>query len=243
LSARRTAAALYDVHGNLPALDAVLHEVETAAPELVIVGGDVALGPMPHEVLERLRGLAREVLFVRGNTDREAAAGEGEQGAWVAARLAAEERAFLAALPLVERAEIEDLGRVVFCHATPRSDEEIVTLATPEARMRDVLATVEAEVVVCGHVHVRYDRVVAGKRVVNPGSVGLPYEREPGAYWALFGPDVSLRRTEYDVAGAVEAIRATGFPGVEEMFAETLLRPPRPDEVTSYFEGMALARP
>ena len=238
----RTVAALYDVHGNLPALEAVLAEVAERDPDVVVVGGDVCLGPMPRKALERLAAFPQEVRFVRGNADREAAAGTAEQGGWVAARLSAEQRRFLADLPVVERADVEGLGRVVFCHATPRSDEEIVTRVTPESRMRDVLADVEADAVVCGHVHVRYDRMVAGKRLVNPGSVGLPYEGEPGAYWALLGPGVSLRRTAYDVAGAVEAMRDTGFPGVDEMFAEALLTPPPPDEVTEYFERMALER-
>jgi putative phosphoesterase len=238
----RTVAAVYDVHGNLPALDAVLAEIAKIEPGLVVVGGDVALGPMPRETLERLLALGRDVRFVRGNADREAAEGVGEPGAWVAALLSAEQHGFLAGLPLTEHVEVEGLGRVVFCHATPRSDEEIVTRVTPESRMAEALAGVEAEVVVCGHVHVRYDRAVAGKRVVNPGSVGLPYEAEPGAYWALLGSAVSFRRVEYDVAAAVEAIRATGFPAAEEMFVETLLTPPPPDEVTEHFERIARER-
>jgi putative phosphoesterase len=242
LSAHRSVAALYDVHGNFPALEAVLSEVQALAPDLVVVGGDVALGPMPRETLERLLALGGEVRFVRGNADREAAAGAGEQGAWVAERLSAAQRRFLADLPLVERTDVSGLGRVLFCHATPASDETIVTLATPETRVREVLGDADADVVVCGHVHVRYDRTVAGRRVANPGSVGLPYEGEPGAYWALLGPSVSLRRTDYDVAAAVEAIRATGFPGAHEMFVETLLRPPPPAEVTAHFERLAADR-
>jgi putative phosphoesterase len=239
----RSVAALYDVHGNLPALEATLADVAPLEPDLVVVGGDVALGPMPRETLERLSSLGREIRFVRGNSDREAAEGFGDHGGpWVAERLGAEHRAFLARLPLTEEVDVDGLGRVVFCHATPRSDEELVTRATPESWVAKALADVEADVVVCGHVHVRYDRAVAGRRVVNPGSVGLPYEAEPGAYWALLGPAVSLRRTDYDVAAAVDAIRATGFPAAEEMFAETLLTPPPPDEVTEYFERIARER-
>jgi putative phosphoesterase len=238
----RTVAALYDVHGNLPALEAVLRDLGALQPDLVVVGGDVALGPMPHETMERLLALGN-VRFVRGNADREAADGSGGHGgAWVAERLTVEQRDFLGGLPLTEQVEVDGLGRVVFCHATPRSDEEIVTRMTPEDRLGEVLAGVEADVVVCGHVHIRYDRTVAGTRVVNPGSVGLPYEGEPGAYWALLGPTVSFRRAEYDVPTAVESIRASGFPGAEEMFVEALLAPPPPGEVTEYFERMATAR-
>jgi putative phosphoesterase len=239
----RTVAALYDVHGNLPALNAVLVEIAELEPDLVVVGGDVALGPMPGETLERLFGVGRETRFIGGNADREAAEGSGEHGGpWVAERLTAEQRAFLTGLPLTEHVDVRGLGRVVFCHATPRSDEEIVTRVTPEHRLREILANVEADIVVCGHVHVQYDRVAAGKRIVNAGSVGLPFEGLPGAYWTLLGPDVSLRRTEYDVAGAVERIRGTGFPDGEEMFAESLLTPSSPDEVTEYFERITAQR-
>jgi putative phosphoesterase len=239
----RTVAALYDVHGNLPALEAVLAELAELELGLVVVGGDVALGPMPRETLERLVGVGREMRFVRGNADREAAEGSGEGGAsWVAERLTAEQRDFLGRLPLTEQVEVQGLGRVVFCHATPRSDEELVTRVTPEGRMRDVLADVAADLVVCGHVHVRYDRVVAGKRIVNPGSVGLPYEGEPGAYWALLGPDVELRRTLYDVPEAMERIRATGFPGADDLFADSVVTPVSGDDATAYFERVAAER-
>jgi putative phosphoesterase len=239
----RTVAALYDVHGNLPALEAVLADLAGIEPDLVVVGGDVALGPMPRETLERLLGAGREMRFVRGNADREAAEGSGEHGGpWAAERLTAEQRDFLAQLPVTEAVDVDGLGSVVFCHATPRSDEELITRVTPEARMREILGDVAADLVVCGHVHVQYDRFVAGKRVVNAGSVGLPYEGEPGAYWALLGPHVELRRTAYDVPEAMERIRATGFPGAEEMFAESLITPSGPDEVTEYFERIAAQR-
>ena len=239
----RTVAALYDVHGNLPALEAVLAELESAAPELVVVGGDVCAGPFPHETLERLAALGECVHFVRGNADRAVAVGEGEPGeAWAAERLTPEQRHFLAGLPLAEAVEVTGLGRVLFCHATPRSDEEIVTRLTPDGHLAGFLAGVDAEVIVCGHVHVRYDRAVAGKRVVNPGSVGLPYEGEPGAYWALLGPDVDFRRTPYPVDEAVERIRASGFPGGEAMFVEALLVPPAPEAVSEHFERLAHGR-
>jgi putative phosphoesterase len=223
----RTVAALYDVHGNLPALEAVLAELAELKLDLVVVGGDVALGPMPRETLERLFGIGREMRFVRGNADREAAEGSGEHGAsWVAERLTAEQRAFLGRLPLTEQVE----------------DEELVTRVTPEGRMRDILADVAADLVICGHVHVRYDRVVAGKRIVNPGSVGLPYEGEPGAYWALLGPDVELRRTLYDVLEAMERIRATGFPGADDLFADSVVTPVSGDDATAHFERVAAER-
>jgi putative phosphoesterase len=239
----RTVAALYDVHGNLPALEAVLAELAELDVDVVVVGGDVVLGPMPREVLDLLLGVGRELRFVRGNADREAGEGSGEHGgSWVAERLTAEQRDFLSGLPLTQEVDVHGLGRLVFCHATPRSDEEVVTRLTPEARMREILADVAADLVVCGHVHIRYDRLVAGKRIVNPGSVGLPYEGERGAYWARLGPDVELRRTAYDIPDAMERIRATGFPGADEMFTDSVVTPVSRDDVTEYFERVAAER-
>jgi diadenosine tetraphosphatase ApaH/serine/threonine PP2A family protein phosphatase len=127
----------------------------------------------------------------------------------------------------------------VFCHATPRNDTEIITRISPEERIREVLEGVEPDVIVHGHVHVRYDRRVGGVRLVNPGSVGLPYEGEPGAYWAVLGPDVDHRRSEYDVEAMLAEASALEFPNLEEHFGASLLDAIGPDEVTEYFENVA----
>ena len=245
-------AALYDVHGNLPALEAVLAELEEVGPDLVVVGGDVAAGPVPRDTLERLLALGERAVFVRGNGDRELAEAAGTADAdddvwsararWAAERLTGEQLAFLRDLPLTAVVDVGGLGPTLFCHGTPRSDEEIVTRATPEGRMRDVLAGVAEAVVVCGHTHVQFDRTVAGVRVVNAGSVGMPYEAELGAYWALLGPDVELRRTAYDAGEAAERIRASGFPDAEEFIRENVLATPAADEATDFFERMAEER-
>ena len=218
-------AALYDVHGNLPALEAVLAEVDRDGVDAIVCGGDVCAGPMPRECLEAL-GAAT---FVRGNADRELAA-------WPAAQLDAAQRAFLAALPLTATLDVDGLGPTLFCHGTPRSDEEIVTRLTPDDAFAAVLAEVQERTVVAGHVHVRVDRVVGRHRYVNPGSVGMPYEGRRGAFWAVLGPDVDLRRTEYDVDDAVARIRATGYPDAEQL-AEWLLEPVDPEETSRYFES------
>ena len=242
-------AALYDVHGNLPALEAVLAEVDALGVDLVVVGGDVAIGPMPREALERLLALGERVRFVRGNGDREIAADPHAAGAglwgqrtrWSAAQLERGERAWLAALPDTQSLDVDGLGPVLFCHGSPRSDEEILTRISSEERVASAVAGVFEGVVVCGHTHVQFDRQVAGKRLVNAGSVGMPYEAEPGAYWALVGPDVDLRRTEYDLEGAAAAIRATGFPGAEELAAENVLTVPSAEEATEQFERLGQA--
>jgi putative phosphoesterase len=227
-------AALYDVHGNLPALEAVLAEVDA---DLILVGGDVAAGPWPSETMERLRGLGDRVRFIRGNADREVAAPNERPGLapphlmeFVRERLSPEQLAFLASLPLTESVEVDGLGSVLFCHATPRDDEELLTRISPDDHWRDALEGVRESVVVFGHTHAQFKRDVGDVQLVNAGSVGMPYEDEPGAYWALLGPGIELRRTQYEPGD----IAASGWP--EEL--------PQigPDEATEYFEKFSLER-
>jgi len=229
-------ATLYDVHGNLPALEAVLAEVDA---DIILVGGDFVAGPWPSETLERLRALGERARFIRGNADREAVVPSepGRVGGpppgvmeFVRERLTDEQLSFLADLPLTETVDVDGVGRVLFCHATPRDDEELLTRISTEELWRDALGGVDTDVVVCGHTHVQFDRRVGGIRVVNSGSVGMPYEDEPGAYWTMLGPGVEFRRTHFeqgDVAG-------TGWP--EEWPAAT------PEEATEFFEKLVRER-
>lgn len=195
-------AALYDVHGNLPALEAVLAEVPEDAT--IVVGGDVcAGGERPSETLERLRSLRERVVWVRGNADRELA--PGEEGLVpeplvdaTRGRLAEEQISFLHSHPHAVR-----VGDVLYVHASPRNDVDIFTERTPEERIAFLFEGLDVPTVVCGHTHTQYERTVAGVRVVNAGSVGMPYEDEPGAYWLL---DLVHRRTPYEGA-VLEATR------------------------------------
>ena len=249
-------AAIYDVHGNLPALEAVLADLESVTPDLVVVGGDVVAGPMPAEVLDRLAALGESVCFVRGNADREivaaydegryvdardAADPAGRAAAFAASKIDHEHRNLLAAFAERLVVEVEGVGQVLFCHGTPRSDEEIVTAATPEGRLREILTGVDQDLVVCGHTHAQFDRRVGAKRVINAGSVGMPYQGEPvGAFWLLVGVGgVSLLCSDYDLDRAVTQIRATGYPEAEDM-AQVLLEPPDPEWVASFFERQAV---
>jgi predicted phosphodiesterase len=242
-------AALYDVHGNLPALEAALAAVEQADADLIVVGGDVAIGPMPREALDRLLALGDRAVYVRGNGDREIAEppAPGELDLWQArTRWSAEQLdggrlAFLAGLPDTASLEIDGLGPTLFSHGSPRSDDEILTAISSEARVAAAVAGVAEDVVVCGHTHVQFDRAAAGKRLVNAGSVGMPYEERPGAYWALLGPELELRRTEYDLDAAAAAIRATGFPDVDGLVRDNVLTVPAPAEATEHFERLARA--
>jgi putative phosphoesterase len=230
-------AALYDVHGNLPALEAVVADWRLEAADAIVVGGDVVAGPFPAETLDALGALGERVRFLRGNADRNVLEDAGERSLWCRSRLGDVRAARVAAWPQTLSLEVDGLGPVRFCHATPRSDEEIVTRITPDDEVADALQGTEETVVVCGHTHIQYDRRVDGWRLVCAGSVGLPYEGRPGAFWLLLGPDVSHVRTEYDVHRAAELIRTSGYPDPEGT-VESLLEPPDPEEVSSLFEGM-----
>jgi predicted phosphodiesterase len=240
-------AALYDIHGNLPALEAVLAEPDVAGADVVLIGGDVAIGPLPRETVERLAALGDRARFVRGNGDREilgpVSADDADlwrvRTSWAGRQLTSDQRDFLASFSENVVLDIEGLGATLFCHGSPRSDEEIVTRITPPERLSEILAGVEQRVTVCGHTHVQFDRVVGGVRIVNAGSVGMPYEDQPGAYWALLGPDVELRRTDYDLERAASVIRAGAFPGADEFAQENVLHPAGAAEATDEFERMA----
>jgi predicted phosphodiesterase len=222
-------AALYDVHGNVHALEAVLGDVEREGVDEIVFGGDIAAGPFPKETLALVRSLDARCL--RGNADRRYTKTPG--AAWVWEQLSDEESAWLQGLP-----EHVVLGDVLFCHATPRSDEEIVTPATTDERLAEILSGVEQRLVVAGHTHMQSNRPVGARRFVNAGSVGMPYEDEPGAYWAIVGAEeVELRQTEYDFEAAAARIRASGWPTAEEFAAENVLTVPSREEATAVFGG------
>ena len=228
-------AALYDVHGNLPALEAVLAEVEQLEVDAIVSGGDVLWGPLQHECLELLREAGAH--FVRGNCERDVLAPPTETAAWCADRLTEADRELVRTWPLTLSLAPVALGEVLFCHATPRDDEEIVTRSTPDETVREALAGVTARIVVAGHVHVQGDRSVSGApRLVNAGSVGLPYEGSPGARWALLGETVELRCTEYDVERAVSVIAGVGYPPFTETFEESIRGQVTAESATAHFE-------
>ena len=231
-------AVISDVHGNAVALEAVLAELAADPPELIVLGGDLTWGPLPHETVELLERLPAPALLVRGNAER--ALFEGQAGKprerWMLAAHTDDDMAFLRRAVEGATVEVTGLGPVRFCHGSPRSDEELITPETPEERLAAAVAGRTERVVVSAHTHLQFDRRAAGIRSVNPGSVGMPYAWERGAYWARLGPDVDLRRTEYDVERAVRAYRQTDDPLAEQM-VEILLSPPTPDEVITHAEA------
>jgi putative phosphoesterase len=225
-------AALCDIHGNLPALEAVLAEVRSLDVDRIVCGGDVIAGPFPQDCLDRMREV--EAVFVRGNADRESPRAPEGTWEWLSAQLDDEAHAFLRTLPLSA-----SLDGVLYCHGSPRDDDEILTKVSPDERFRAALEGVEEQLVVGGHTHVQFERVIDGIRFVNAGSVGIPYEGRQGAFWALLdGGEVELRITPYAVDAAAGLIRTTTYPNAEQL-AGWLLEPEDPDEVSAYFESVA----
>jgi predicted phosphodiesterase len=249
-------AALYDIHGNDAALAAALAEIEGLAVDLIVIGGDLAGGPFPGATVEAVRALGDLAVTIRGNGERELVESRLRLDAgservdpgdvwstrthWAAGRLGRDQLEWLGSLPPLAVADVDGLGDVLFCHGSPRSDEEIVTALSSEHRIAPMLAGVSQSTVVLGHTHVQFDRVVGTSRLVNAGSVGLPYEGEAAAFWALLGPDVELRRTSYDVSATAARVLASGIPGAEE-YADGLVNPPGAAEASEFFERMASA--
>lgn len=244
-------AVLSDVHGNAVALEAVLRELPAAEPDVIVFGGDLTWGSLPEETWALVESLPSAV-FVRGNAERalfEAAdrlqSGSGDvltaRERWMVGHHSPSTLAQLDAFLESTVVEIDSLGTSLFCHGSPRSDEELVTPVTPEARMRALLEGVTANVLVTAHTHIQFDREVAGVRSINPGSVGMPYEGRSGvAYWAVLGPDVELLQTEYELDEAVRRYRATDDPSVEQM-VELLIAPPSRDELIQDAEAREFA--
>ncbi len=245
-------AALYDIHGNLPALDAVLRELEDIQPDIIVLGGDIVSGPMPEQTLERLSQLGNRVHALRGNADREVVAAFDdlplalsipeevrEVTRWVAQQLEQPQRDFLAELPAQINFHVEGLGDVLFCHATPRNDEEIFTPITPQERLDTLFANVKQPIVVCGHTHMQFERHTGNVCILNAGSVGMPYADTPGAYWLLLEPEgIEFRRTGYDTEMAALTVRASGYPQAQEFADENILSIPTASEATAVFEPM-----
>ncbi|MBV9367455.1 MAG: metallophosphoesterase family protein [Solirubrobacterales bacterium] len=244
-------AVLADIHGNLPALRAVLSEIDRAPVDMIVVGGDVVAGPLVRESLELLAARQEPVRWVAGNAEREAMAvydgapaaddPAGRAAAWSARALDERWRAELGAWPISV-----ELAGVRFCHGSPRRDDEILTRRTPDDVFLEALATTPEQLTVGGHTHQQMFRRVgdSGRTYANAGSVGMPYEGRPGAFWMIVDDGVPVRQeTAYDLDAAVRELRASGYPGVEDQLAESLLEPADPDWVATFFERAAGREP
>ena len=248
-----TIAALYDIHGNLPALEAVLDEVRALGVDRILIGGDVVPGPMPWETLDCLASLEIPADYVSGNGEREVLSvmtgGEPspmpepfrELIRWSAAQLDARAQAWMSSWPLMQTIERDAGGDVCFCHATSRNDFEIFTSQTPDEIVRPMFAGIKTPLMVCGHTHMQFDRRLDQLRLLNAGSVGMPFA-EPGAYWLLLGPEPELKRTAYDLDAAAARIRATSYPQAEEFAATNVLQPPSSEAMLAMFTSASLAQ-
>lgn len=255
-------AALYDIHGNLPALEAVLDDIRQAGIDEVVVGGDAIPGPMPRESLRRLLELDRPVHFIHGNGElavlaqmtapaEDAVTYWGttsgarppepvrEVYRWTARQLRPDYESALASWPGTLRLDVDGLGGVLFCHGTPRSETEIFTRSTPEERLIPLFDGLQVAVAVCGHTHMQFDRQIGRTRVVNAGSVGMPFGTT-SACWVVLGPGVQLQQTSYDLAQAAERIRATSYPQAQEFASQNVLSAPTEAEMLEAFRRAEL---
>jgi predicted phosphodiesterase len=237
--------ALYDIHGNIAALEAVLADPRAADPDVVLVGGDAVPGPFARATHDRLAALSGPVRWIRGNGEREVAEAVGgsvpadddlaaRTAALSAAELGDDEARGLCDLELTL-----ELDGVLYCHASPRRDDEMLTRLSPPERWAEALSGVDAAVVVAGHTHQQDDRIVGDVRFLNAGSVGLPYEGDGAARWLWVSDGVpELRRTTYDAARAGTRILAAGWPD-ERSVGAALVEPVEAIVVTRIFEELA----
>ena len=248
-------AALFDIHANLPALEAVLEEVRREKVDEIVIGGDVLPGPMPRETMACLANLNIPARFIMGNGDREVLAWmDGtetdwyrnaqeawrEPVSWTARQLGADDRLAIAAWPATYRVDLGALGQVLFFHATPRNDTDIFTRLTPEEALVPVFRNVDTPLVVCGHTHMQFERQIRNVRVVNAGSVGMPFG-EPGSDWLLLGPGLELRHTLYDLENAAQRVRKTSYPQADAFAANNVLKPPSKAKMLEAFSKASLS--
>jgi len=242
-------AALYDIHGNVPALEAVLNEVRRLGVDRIIMGGDVLPGPLPCESMAILASLDLPVEYIIGNGDRELLSSmRGQKNTalpkvaqeaidWVPREFTAEHEKALSNWPTLLLHEIRGLGTALFCHATPGSDTENLTRLTPEDQLVPIFQDCGAQIVVCGHTHMQFDRQIGKVRVVNAGSVGMPFG-EPGASWLLLDPHgIHLQQTPYDVTQAAERIRRTDYPQEDDFAQNYILHPPKEEAMLEVLSG------
>ena len=216
-------AALYDIHAMPWALEAVLAEIELERVDAIVLGGDYLYGPYPGETVATIRSLDAYVL--RGNCEDLAEEWERDQ-------LAPGDLEWLQSLPLAVTVD-----GVLYCHAAPTSNTPITTALTPDEDVLRTFAAVEGTVVI-GHTHHQFDRRFDGLRVVNAGSVGMAYEGEVAAFWALVEEgEPSFRRTPFDVDRAVAATRASAWPQASGFVTENLLVAVVRDEAIEQLES------
>lgn len=230
----------------------MLEELRREHVERIVVGGDVFPGPLAIETFTSLQRLASPTEFIFGNCEVALlAARKGrdpghmpetakESMRWCATQLSDHDEQVLRSWPRTVTLEVQGLGNVLFCHGTPRDENEIFTRLTPESAALKAFSNVNANVVICGHTHMQFDRMLGNMRVVNAGSVGMPFGK-PGADWLLLAAGIELRHTDYDLRSAAQRVRATEYPGAEEFASKYVLSPPSEGEMLELFTQRGLA--
>ena len=247
-------AAIYDIHANLPALEAVLHELHDLKVDRIVVGGDVLPGPLLQETIQTLLDVETPTVFIHGNGDREVLAQMNgiesdwyrttperwrEPVRWTAQQMRGDHKRLLSRWLSTYQLGIPGLGQVLFCHATPRNDTEIFTRITPETSLLPLFEKLRVEMVVCGHTHIQFDRMVGTTRIVNAGSVGMPFGK-PGADWLLLDSDAHFRHTRYNFLSAADRIRRTSYPQADGFAERNILHPPTEEETLAVFSQAEL---
>lgn len=228
-------AAIYDIHGNLPALEAVIEEIISETVDIIVVGGDVIAGPMPSEALALLQSLSTPTHFIFGNAESEllchlvgkepetSSKRAAEETHWNAETLTGEQKKLISDWPATFEHESEALGSLLFCHATPDSDTRVFTPHTPENELFEIFSRTDASLVICGHTHMPFDLTIGTTRVVNAGSVGMPFGNT-GADWLLLDKGIKFKHTAYDLEAAAERIRISDYPYAKEFAANNVLQ-------------------
>ena len=243
-------AALYDIHGNLPALEAGLEELHRERVTQIVVGGDVLPGPMARETLELLQSSDIPADFIMGNGEVAALAERRGRPSgvpepyregirWSGMELTDDQAKRVGAWPLTLRRRLPTGGDVLFCHATPRDLNEIFTVMTAAEKLAPIFEATDAALVVCGHTHMQFNRRIGRTRVVNAGSVGMPFGAT-GAHWLLLGDKVELRKTQYDLPRAAERIRRTAYPGAAEFADKNVLSPASAESILQRYAAAEL---
>lgn len=233
-------AALYDVHGNLPALEAVLAEIKKHEFDQIIVGGDLVLGPMSAECVDLMLSVDIPVHFIRGNCESailNCKSGQEmklpvdviEDVNWTYNQLQPNHIDLIRSWPLTKKLNTT-LGSILFCHATPWSEYENFTKHTSSRKIESKFSDIDSEIVVCGHTHMQFDIAIGSKRVVNAGSVGMPFGSR-GAYWLSIDEGINMKRTQYDYTYAADRITATNYPHAKEFAKNSILLPPSEEKM------------
>lgn len=245
-------ACLFDIHGNWPALHWVLTELSQLNIDQIIVGGDIVSGPMPKETMETLFQIKDKIIWIGGNGDDDVLAALSNQpfnknlseygrivSMWVAHKLGPEFEIFLKGLPIRYNLFTAEYGRMCFCHATPESKEEIFTPATNEAIMKELFKRIDYDIVICGHTHIQFERVVNSVRILNAGSVGMPFSGHHGADWILITSEgIAFKNTQYDNLKAREILARTNYPNITNFIDQNIIHTHDQAQMINYLEKL-----